>query len=142
MKAIKKQYLVIGLIVVALGIIFFLASYVVPRVFVSLTKAAPVNKVSLSNSRVLGETILARADGKDACVVNVFIMDASGKGIPGRQVALSGMDNITPLSAVTDNSGRARFSMVSTAENQYEISANVDGVQMPMTVKVTFRNQN
>jgi hypothetical protein len=141
MKAIKKQYLVVGLIVVALGIIFLLAGYVVPRVLVSLTKAAPVNKVSLSSSKVLGETILARADGKDTCVVNVFIMDASGKGIPGRRVALAGVDNITPLSAVTDDSGKAGFSMVSTVENQYVISASVDGVQMPMTVKVTFRNQ-
>lgn len=139
-KGIKKEYLVVGLIILGLGLTYFLASYVVPKVFVSLTKAAPAYKVSLESSRILGEKILAKADGKDTCIVNVFVMDSSGKGVPGRQVSLMGMETIVPVSAVSDNDGRASFSMVSTLEQQYEIVATVDGVQMPETIKVTFRN--
>jgi len=140
MKAIKKEYWIVGIIVLALGLTYFLASYVVPKVFVSLTKAAPAYKVSLGSSRVIGENILAKADGKDKCIVDVFVLDASSKGVPGRQVILTGMDNIVPEGAITDSDGKASFSMVSTVENQYEISASVDGIQIPATVKVTFRN--
>jgi hypothetical protein len=140
MKAIKKPYVVVAIVLLSLGLVYFLASYAVPRVFVSMTKAAPASKVSLTNSRIIGETILAKADGIDKCVVNVFVMDATGKGVSGRQVFLSGMEGILPAVAATDNSGKAAFSMTSTVEKQYDISANVDGVELPKTVKVTFRN--
>jgi hypothetical protein len=140
MKLTKKQYVMVGLVVLTLGVIYFLAGYVVPRVLVTLTKAAPAYKVSIGNSRILGETILAKADGKEKCVVNVFVMDTSDKGVPKREVVLSGMDNISPRSVMTDNSGKASFSMVSAEEKQYEISATVDGVRLPKTVKITFRN--
>jgi len=141
MKGKQNPYLIVGLIVLALGLIYFLAGYVVPRVLVSLTKAAPASKVSLANSRIIGEIILAKADGKDKCVVNVFILDASDKGVAGRGIVLAGMENIFPAAAVTDSSGKASFSMVSSEEKQYEISASVDGVELPKTVKVTFRNE-
>lgn len=141
MKLPRNKYVVVAIAVLALGFIYFLADYLVPRVFVTLTKAAPAYKVSVGNSRIIGETILAKADGKDRCVVNVFIMDISDKGVPGRQVVLTGMENILPSVAATDNTGKASFSMVSTVEKQYEISAMVDGVQLPKTVKITFRNE-
>jgi hypothetical protein len=137
---LRKQYMIIAAIVVAVGMVYFLASYIVPRALVTLTKATAAYKVSIGESRVIGETILAKADGKDKCVVNVFILDASDKGVPGRGVVLSGMDNIFPAAAVTNNDGKASFSMVSNEEKQYVISASVDGVQLPKTVTVTFRN--
>ena len=140
MKGIKKEYWLVGITIMAIGMIYFLASYAVPRILVSMTKAAPAYKVAVDHSRIIGETILAKADGKDKCVVDVFIMDSSDKGVPKRQVVLTGMDNIQPSAAVTDDMGKASFSMVSTEEKQYEISASVDGVQLPKTVKVTFRN--
>lgn len=140
MKAVKNPYVKVAIVVLAVALIYFMASYVVPRVFVSLTKAAPASKVSLVASRVIGEKILAQADGKDTCIVDAFIMDSSGKGVSGRQVILSGMDNISPAVAATDDDGKASFSMSSTEEKQYEISANVDGVLLSKTVKVTFRN--
>jgi hypothetical protein len=140
MKINKKQYLMVGLIVAAIAIIYVLASLVVPRVLVTLTKASPAYKVSVSNSRIIGEKILAVADGKDKGIVNVFVLDTSDKGVPGRQVALTGMGSIFPTVAITDNEGKASFSMVSAEEKQYEITATVDGIQLPGVVKVTFRN--
>ena len=140
MKQFKNPYIMLGIIILALGLTYFLASYVVPKVMVSLTKAAPAYTVSLGNSRIIGEKILAKADGKDTCIVDVFVLDISDKGVPGRKVSLSGMENVTPATATTDNLGKASFELVSTVEKQYEILANVDGVQMTQTMKVTFRN--
>ena len=140
MKGNRKSYAIVGGVVLSLIVIFFLAIYAVPRILVSLTKAAPAYKVSIANSKLIGEKILARADGTDKNIVNVFVMDSSDKGVPGKGVTLTGIDNIQPVIAKTDNSGKASFSMVSTTEQQYELSASVDGVRMPTTIKVTFRN--
>jgi hypothetical protein len=140
MTVSKKQYFIVGAIIGAIAIIFILASFVVPNVLVTLTKAAPASKVSISNSRIIGERILAKADGTDKNIVNVFVLDKSDKGVPGRSVVLAGMTNIFPQTAITDKEGKTSFSMVSVEEKQFEVSATVDGVQLPGTIKVTFRN--
>ena len=129
-----------GGLLAALALIYFLASYAVPRMLVTLTKAAAGSKVSISNSRVIGETILAKADGNDKCVVDVFVMDASDKGVPGKRVSLEGIETVTPEQGLSDSSGKVSFSMTSMSEGQYTISAMVEGVTMPKTIKVTFRN--
>lgn len=133
--------LTVVMVVVSIAVIYFLASYVVPKVLITLTKAAPAYKVSVINSRVIGEKILAKADGVDKNIVNVFVLDSADKGVPGRKVALVGMESIFPQGAVSDNEGKTSFSMTSTEEKQYEVSAAVDGIQLSGTIKVTFRNE-
>lgn len=123
-----------------IGVIFvyFMAQSVVPKVLVTFTKAAPVSKVSLSSSYLLGGRILAKADGVDKCTVNVFVLDASSKGVSGKLVVLSGMKD--DLEVVSDMDGKAQFEITSNAEGQYELSASVDGVALGRSLKVTFRN--
>lgn len=140
MKGNKQTYLMVGIILIALSVIYFLASFAVPKMLVTLTKAAVGTKVSIGNSRVIGEIVLAKADGTDKCKVNIFVMDSNDKGVPGKRVELNGMDSITPSQVVTDNSGKASFEMTSTENKQYEISATVEGVSLPQTIKVTFRD--
>ena len=140
MKLEKKQYLMIGVLFLSILVVYFLASYVVPRMFVVLTKAAPAYKVSVGNSKMIGENILAKADGIDKCVVNVYIMDSSDKGVPKKNVMLTGIGGIVPQNMTTDNSGKASFSITSSVEGQFELSGTVDGVVLPGRIKVTFRN--
>lgn len=123
-----------------IGVIFvyFMAQSVVPKVLVTFTKAAPASKVSLSSSYLLGGRILAKADGVDKCTVNVFVLDASSKGVSGKLVVLSGMKD--DLEVVSDMDGKAQFEITSNAEGQYELSASVDGVALGRSLKVTFRN--
>ncbi len=126
----------IGLLM-ALILIIYLAVSVVPNTLVFLAKASSANaKVSIKNSLVMGEKVLAKADGKDKCVINVFALDNKGKGVFGRQVQLSGLDQ---MNAITDDSGKARFEMVSMEAKQYELIASVNGVQLTKKIKVTFR---
>ncbi len=131
--------MIFGGIGVLIGVVlfFYFASFVVPKVLLTLTsKASGVQKVSVKNSFLIGEKIMAKADGVEKCVVNVFVLDADGKGILGRQVQLSGLGN---LDAVTDSLGKATFELTSTIAKQYEITARVNGAPLGKIVKVTFR---
>lgn len=84
---------------------------------------------------------MAKADGKDACVVNVFVRDSQDIGVVGRSVELSGAANISPEQVVTDVNGVAKFEITSTTEGQFKIEATVDGAPMVgKMVTVTFRN--
>lgn len=116
-----------------------MAVKVVPSIFVSLTKAAPATKVSLTNSYLLGNRILAKADGVDKCTVNVFVLDSSGKGVKNIPVTLTGMES-GELQAVSDADGRAAFEITSNIENQFTLIGSIGGAPLPKTLKVTFRN--
>ena len=141
MKNIKSDpRLMLGLGLAGLICIYFIATYLVPQALVTMTKAAPASVVSLPDSRILGAKILAKADGVDKCLVNVFVMDKSGKGVPRKSVSLTGVEGIDPGIALTNADGRASFSIVSKTEGQYTILANVDNTPMGGKVVVTFRN--
>lgn len=141
-KKINKKTLIIVLaVVLGMGLIMYLAVSVVPNVLVTLSKASSYGKLSLNNSLLIGEKILANSDGVDTCVVNVFLLDVDGKGIPKKNVTLNGMDNIKPISAVSDKDGKVTFNMASTIEGQFTLTAVVDGSQMVKKITVTFRKQ-
>lgn len=138
MKDIKKKIILGGVsFLVGILLVFYLGSFVIPRVILTLSsKASNAQRVSVKNSFLLGVKILAKANGEEKCVVNVFVLDADGKGLLGRQVQLSGLGS---FDAVTDNLGKATFELTSTEAKQYELTASVDGVSLEKTMKVTFR---
>jgi len=136
-----KDIVLVAGVVLGAGFVYFSATSLVPKILVTMTKAAPATKVSLSNSYVLGAKILCKADGIDKCAVNVFLSDADGRPVPGKGVLLSaeGAD-VTPQNAQTDQMGKAGFTLVSKVEGQVEVKALVGGVKMEKAVTVTFRN--
>lgn len=131
----------VALILGILGIVFigFLAIKVVPSVFVTWTKAAPASKVFIGNSYLIGGKILAKADGNEKCVLNVFVLDNSGKGVKGVAVDLSGMDS-GEMQSISGEDGKAVFEITSVKEGQYNMSAAISGSSLSKTVKITFRN--
>lgn len=131
----KMIFWSVGLLV-GLGLIFYLAGFVIPRALITLTRANSPSKVSIKNSMLIGEKIMAKADGLEKCVVNVFVLDNDGKGVAGKQVQLSGLGALTKVS---DEMGKARFEVTSTIAKQYEISAEINGAVLGKTVTVTFR---
>jgi len=135
-----KPLIIVGSVIVGLAAVLFLSMEVVPQVLVTLTKASAPENVSVANSYLIGQRILARADGKDAAVVNVFLLDKSGKGVQSKVVELTGATNIKPLSSMTDSDGKMSFEIVSITEGQFKINAISGGQQLPQTITVTFRN--
>ena len=138
---LKNKAVVWSLVsLLVLAVVYYLASSVVPRVLVSVSQAGVGVRVSLADSYVIGEKILAKADGEDKCIVNVFLMDKDGRPVPGKTVGWVGMEDVGGNSGVTDKNGRAIFESVSSEEGQFKIEAVVEGVMLPQGVTVTFRN--
>ena len=135
----NTQLTIGGLVVGGMLLSGFLAVAVVPKALVTLTKAAPTTKVSLTNSYVLGSKILAKADGKDSCEVNVFVLDADGHGLKDKTVSLTGVDGVKATTMKTGSDGKITFKISSITEGQFEMTAAVSGVPLPKTIKVTFR---
>lgn len=127
-------------IVLGLVVMFVVSNFLVPKILTSYTKAAPALKVSIANSYLIGSKILARADGVDNCLINVFAVDEDGRGVRNKNVTLSGVTDIKPETQRTDALGKASFEVRSVEAGQFAISAMIDGTSLPKTVKVTFRN--
>jgi hypothetical protein len=139
---IKNNPIVIGVLVVAgIGLMFFLATNVVPKALVTLTQASSSGRVVVSGSYLLGERILAKADGKDVNKVNVFLLDKNGKPVQGQTVELTGMNTgINQVNSVSDATGKIVFELTSTKEGQFRMNALYGGSELPQTIVVTFRN--
>ncbi len=139
---IKNKSIVIAvLVVLGLVLTFFLATTVVPRALVTLTRASSSGRVVVSGSYLLGDKILAKADGKDVNKVNIFLLDKNGKPVSGQTVELTGMTTgVTQKNDLSDDEGKITFELISATEGQYRINALYGGQQLPQTIVVTFRN--
>ena len=135
-----KTVVWLGVSLFSLVAVYYLASSVIPRVLVSVSQAGVGVRVSLADSYVIGERILARADGEDKCLVNAFLMDEEGRPVPGKMVGWVGMENMGESSGVTDKNGRVSLELVSDKEGQFKIEAMVEGIGLPQGVTVTFRD--
>jgi hypothetical protein len=140
-KVKAKPIMIAGGVVAGMVLVLFLATSVVPQALVTLTRASSLGSVVTTGSYLLGERILAKADGKDACIVNVFLQDKNGQGVAGKTVELTGMTNgIEPVNTLSDKNGKISFKLTSTVEGQFKINALYGGQQLPQTIVVTFRN--
>lgn len=139
---LKNNGLLVGLAVMAFMAIgsFYIASSVIPNALVSLTQASPGLVVSMSESLVLGNKMVATADGIDKASVNVFVRDKDGKPVPKSAVELTGLEGIGVVGSNFSNTeGRVGFEMTSTIEGVFPLQATIDGVQLEKGVSVTFR---
>lgn len=138
----RRNVVLVAVAVFGIGFIYFLATFVVPKILVTMTKAAPATKISMSNSYLLGSKILCKADGTDKCGVNVFLGDSEGRPVAGKIVALSttGVEaEVLPEAQKSDQNGKTGFTITSNREGQVNVAASVDGTPMEKSVVVTFR---
>jgi hypothetical protein len=134
--------------ILSLVLLFWLASSIVPRVLVYLTRATsrPGN-FSLANSYVFASPLVVAANGEEKIRVNVFLLSDKGKGVPEKDVSLTlspqgnqtGLPQILLVQPRTNNYGQAVFELVSNFAGQYTVEAQVSGVTLPQTVTVTFK---
>jgi len=142
MKLSKKQMITLGLVLLGVVVTLFAAYKLVPTVMVMWTKAAPATRVSVTDSYVLGEKILAEANGEDSCKINVFLMDKNGKPVTGQTADLSGAGMIEAVNQLSDSKGMISYEIKSSSEGQYKMQASYMEVPLGVPVTVTFRNSN
>ena len=140
LKLTKKQIVMLIVVLVSAVVIFVIAYSLVPRIFVSLTKAAPATTVSLTDSYVIGERILCKADGEDKCKVNVFLLDKNGKPVVGKGASMTGGAEIETLNQLSDRDGKVGFEISSRTEGQVGLQVTHQSVPLGSSVTVTFRN--
>ena len=139
-KIDRKSALVLAGVFGGLAMLYFLAAVVIPTAIINVTsKAAPATKVSISDSFIVGQKILARADGKDKCIVNVFVLDKRPQGVVGKSVVVEGIEGVKSLTQTTGEGGKITFEAVSEKEGQFELTAFVEGVALARGVTCTFR---
>ncbi len=132
------------LILVALGslVVLYLVSYkLIPQIMVTFTKAAPATTVSVSDSYVIGEKILCKANGEDMCRVNVFLLDKNGKPVVGKNVSMEGEATIESLNQLSDKDGKVSFEVSGETEGQVDLQATYQGIALGSTITVTLRNE-
>jgi len=138
---INKKYAVYGVVgILSLSVIGYMSAVVVPQTFVTLTKAAPASKVSVAGSYLLADKILALANGSDEASVNVYVLDKDGKPVANKNVVITGATNVVPTVGRSDDNGKVNFKLTSNVEGQQVLTAEVEGIPLPRTVTVTFRN--
>lgn len=137
-KNIKPMF-VFGGILGVVALVLFLSISVIPKALVTLTKASSSDKVVVKNSYVLGQKILAKADGKDTCIINVFLLDKNGRGVEGKTAEINGVQGVTKINDLSDQTGKISFEVASSVEGQFKLGATVSGIELPQTVTVTFR---
>jgi len=145
----KKKIFGLALGVVSLVVLFYLASAVVPRILVYLTRATNTpGNYSLANSYIFGSPLLAQANGEDKIRVTAFLLDVKGRGVPDKQTTLnisakggevSTLPQMAVVQPITDEFGRSVFEITSTVPGQFVVVASVDGLEFPQTVTLTFR---
>lgn len=136
----KKNSLMIVGLMLGMGVVYVTASQAVPRIMVTMTRAAPEKRIDIQSSYIIGENLLAKANGKDMCKVNIFVLDKNGMGVPGKRVELTGASGARTLNEITDKNGKVTYEVVSTVEGQFKLGANIEGVPMGKGLTVTFRN--
>ena len=133
-----KTVIYLGVVVIGAGVIYYLSTTVIPRVLVSMTQAAPAQDVSLESSLIIGEKVMAKADGQEKARLNVFVMDKDGKGVKGKSVELTGDLSGLPMNTITEEEGRAIFEVSSMNKGQFRLGANVEGMELGKFVTITF----
>ena len=135
------------LVLFLLAALFLLAKFVIPQALVYLTRAAKPTKYSLSNSYVFGAPLVGIADGETKCMVNIFLLNDQGLGVPDKQISLSsrpkagtvGNTLINNIQELTDNFGKSVFEITSNNPGQFEFTAEVEGFEIPQKVTLTFK---
>ncbi len=108
---------------------------------VAITQTASVTftvgAVNAGTSTVVASPDVVPADGSDAATITVTLKDATGNGVPGKNVSLA----ITTVSGTTDTNGAAVFSVTSTTPGVDVFTAtDVDdgNLIVAQTASVTF----
>jgi hypothetical protein len=96
--------------------------------------------VSFDNSYLFASPLKA-AVNVEKIRITAYVLDGQGMGVAGKRVVLGNLDSalqITPISQVTDDSGRATFDISSSQSGVFTIEASVDSRTLIQKVTVTF----
>ena len=95
---------------------------------------------SREKSLILADKILARPS--DKVQITVFIRNDQGEALPNKSVQVR-VDNglLTSTTAITDDSGKAIFTLGSNGAEKSVVTASTEGIDVSNTITVYFTQQ-
>lgn len=130
------------IIIVFLVLALIASLFLVLRTTVFIEKAATGNTTPIvfENSYLFASPLQAKADGKELVRITVFLLDGRGLGVNGQTVKIttSPTVSINEIQPVSDDSGKTIFDLSCVSAGQFNVTAKVDGKELPQTVKIAF----
>jgi len=125
--------------------IFFLTFFVLVSVVVfnkplsRFTRAAEDSRTSTSKSLIFAWPLSAQVADSKTIKIDVFVRSESGIPIPKRKVVVSSTHGeVSPKVRLSDNTGKASFSLTSKTIGTAQISATIDN-SPPISQKVSVK---
>jgi len=142
----RSKWPEVALALVGLIFLFAIANYAVPRLLITLTRAARSQHYSPTNSYIFAAPIVAQADGKQKIQVNVFLLGKKGYGVKDKKVDLivrplnkeESLPQIRAVRAITDAQGQAVFTLTASRPGSFKIGAAVEGIPLEQSTRVIF----
>lgn len=134
----KNKYL---FIIAFLSLALIASVFLVVRTTTTYQRAATsTTSVVLENSYLFASPLQAKADGKEAVRITIFLLDGRGLGVANQTVTLNLPKNITITNQqeITDQNGKAIFDLVSSTTQTANITAKTETAKLPQSVKVVF----
>lgn len=130
-----------------LAVIFFLAFSINLSLIVfenpisRAIKAKDEHNVSYGTSLIFAWPYSVTANGKDSSLITVFVKSDVGAPIPNKQVTLqTSVGDLSDASVMTDNTGKAEFTITSTVEGDALIEALIDNNKLTNNITIKFKN--
>lgn len=130
-----------------LAVIFFLAFSINLSLIVfenpisRAIKAKDEHNVSYANSMMFAWPYLVTADGKGSSLITVFVKSDVGAPIANKQVTLqTNLGDLSDTSVMTDNTGKAEFTITSLVEGDALVEALIDNNKLTNNVTIKFKN--
>ena len=134
----KNKYL---FIIAFLSLALIASVFLVVRTTTTYQRAAAsTTSIVLENSYLFASPLQAKADGKEAVRITIFLLDGRGLGVANQTVTLNLPKNITVTNQqeITDQNGKAIFDLVSSTAQTANVTATVGSSKLPQSVKVIF----
>jgi len=142
-KSTNRRYraVILGLVITVILLIATTAfTFISRNAIIFKSKAAGgYGVVDVGNSYLFASPLKAKANGVEKIRVSIFVLDTKGSGLLGKSTVLSG-DGLTiaPILSKTDELGRTLYDVSSTNKGTHQLSAEIEGENIPQKLTVVF----
>jgi len=103
------------------------------------TRASEASKPSSAKSLIFAWPLSSNISSSEIVKVDVFVRSVNGNPIPYRQIVVNTtLGNVNPKVELSDNTGKASFSLTSQTAGTAQVSATVDN-SVPISQKVSVK---
>jgi len=133
----KKLMGLVSLFILTFFVFIFMVVFSKP--LSRFTRASEASKPSSAKSLIFAWPLSSNISSSEIVKVDVFVRSVNGNPIPYRQIVVNTtLGNVNPKVELSDNTGKASFSLTSQTAGTAQVSATVDN-SVPISQKVSVK---